>query len=225
MADDLDEIRANIIRLPDQELLRLVTIDRQDYRPEAVAFATEEVRRRSLVVPPIVTVAQQVTASIIPPTPLHLTSSLPPIWPGYLFALALLVAETVEVIQDPEAYKRVTLVPVLIALGGWLYWLWCMRGISKVIHEASGDPRLRVPSRMRSFFMLHGLTWVIRWPGEVVDFVNGRLAPTTIDKRWPALGLLSGLLLSRVDAAVGLATVFGIGSYLRRRIVAALGLG
>jgi hypothetical protein len=224
MQDDLKEIQSNIAGLPDEELLRVVTDDQEGYRREALDFATEELRRRKICVPPPVAKDLERSASIVP-APIHLTHALPHIWPGYIFALAFLVAETVEVLRDPEASNRVTLLPVLIAVGGWVYWIWCMRGIQMVIHEATGVPKLSSSTGVRTFFMLHGLTWALKWPGDVVDFVNSRLSPNNIDKRWPALGLLGGVLLSRFDAAIGLAIVFGTGTYLRRKLVAALGIG
>jgi len=228
MKDILDEIRENLARLPDEELVRIVTVDRDQYRQEAVATATEELRRRRVVVPPPV-VAQARAGSSAVPMPrgtdltAGLTDKLPRMWPGFGIALTFLIAEVSEVLTDPEAAKRVTMVPLLIALAGWVYWIWCMRRIRAIILEDSGDPSVPPPAGVRSFFVLHNPTWVIKWAGEVAEFVNKRLGRKALDMHWPSVVLLAGLLLSRLDAALGLAVVFSVGAHLRSKLVTALG--
>ncbi len=224
--DELLELKSNLVALPDEELLRIITVDRDEYRQEALEFATQELGRRKIPVPPpVVGLRRPAVPQILVPVASELKHTLPQMWPGYLLAIGFLVAEIVEVINDPGASKRVTLVPVVIALGGWVYWIWCMRGVRKVIIAASGDLTLQMPSRASAFFGFHSLTWVYKWPGDVAGFVNSRLGASTINTRLPSLGLLAGILLSRVDAAIGLVIVFSVGTYLRRKLVTALGLG
>ena len=46
--DELKEIKQNIEALPDNELLRMVTVDSGDYREEALGFARQELNRREV---------------------------------------------------------------------------------------------------------------------------------------------------------------------------------
>ena len=48
MKTDPDELRTFITSLPDEELLRIVRQDHDDYRPEALDLAQQELQRRSL---------------------------------------------------------------------------------------------------------------------------------------------------------------------------------
>jgi len=66
MDDILDEIRENLARLPDEELVRMVTVDRDQYREEAVATASDELRRRRVVVPPPVVPRAAVARGVVP---------------------------------------------------------------------------------------------------------------------------------------------------------------
>lgn len=64
-------------------------------------------------------------------------SSLPHVWVGFLFALAFLVAEFVEVFTGNEE-ATVTIPTLLIGIGGWVYWLFCVYRMHKVLEELTG---------------------------------------------------------------------------------------
>src|SRR5262245_5118308 len=53
MAEDIEDIRANLVTLPDDELVRIVTKDREQYRADAVDIARVELQRRSVRIPHI----------------------------------------------------------------------------------------------------------------------------------------------------------------------------
>jgi hypothetical protein len=224
MNDEITEIKRNLSALSDEELLRVVTSDRDQFRPEAIDLATGELNRRHVSINASSQHEEARNAALYLPPVRSLTYSLPNMWPGYVSAVAFLVAETVEAIRNPVAADAATFLTILIALSGWFYWVWCMRRVRMLITEAAGDPITTVPSGMRSFFGFHNLSWVIKWPTDVARFVNSRLGPGTINTRWTTTGLIAGLLLSRFDAAIGLLVVFSIGTYVRRRILAALGI-
>jgi len=48
MTDDLDELRANLVALPDQQLVDMIHDQREGYRPEALDIARDELRRRGV---------------------------------------------------------------------------------------------------------------------------------------------------------------------------------
>jgi hypothetical protein len=53
MSEELKELYFRIIQLSDDELLQMVNIEYDEYRPEALKFAREELNRRGLPVEPL----------------------------------------------------------------------------------------------------------------------------------------------------------------------------
>ncbi len=64
-------------------------------------------------------------------------SSLPHVWIGFLFAAAFLIGESVLVYFEDEVTGILKLLP--IALGGWIYWLFCVYRFHKVVNEVSAQ--------------------------------------------------------------------------------------
>ena len=52
MTEDLKELYFRIIQLSDDELLQMVNVEYDEYRPEALKFAREELTRRGLPIEP-----------------------------------------------------------------------------------------------------------------------------------------------------------------------------
>ena len=51
VSSELEDLRLSIKGLPDEELLKMVGVERSEYRPEALMYAQEELARRKLRVP------------------------------------------------------------------------------------------------------------------------------------------------------------------------------
>jgi hypothetical protein len=52
MSEELKELYFRIIQLSDEELLQMVNVEYDEYRPEALKFAREELNRRGLPIEP-----------------------------------------------------------------------------------------------------------------------------------------------------------------------------
>jgi hypothetical protein len=52
MDEELKELYFRIIQLSDDELLQMVNVEHDEYRPEALKFAREELNRRGLLIEP-----------------------------------------------------------------------------------------------------------------------------------------------------------------------------
>lgn len=55
MSEELKELYFRIIQLSDDELLQMVNVEYDEYRPEALKFAREELNRRGLPIEPLKT--------------------------------------------------------------------------------------------------------------------------------------------------------------------------
>jgi hypothetical protein len=55
MSEELKELYFRIIQLSDDELLQMVNVEYDEYRPEALKFAREELARRGLPIEPLKT--------------------------------------------------------------------------------------------------------------------------------------------------------------------------
>ena len=55
MSEELKELYFRIIQLSDEELLQMVNVEYDEYRPEALKFAREELNRRGLPIEPLKT--------------------------------------------------------------------------------------------------------------------------------------------------------------------------
>ena len=152
------------------------------------------------------------------------STTLPNVWVGYIIAAAFLVVEIGEAIIDPTAVDRVTLLPVLIALGGWIYWMFCVYRMHKVIAEATNSSHPITPGKAVGyhFIPLYNLYWVFKWTNEITNFVNSRSSSKQMAKDWAGFFLFIGFLLRIVDVAIALAVIFSVGIYLTRRISSAI---
>jgi hypothetical protein len=143
-------------------------------------------------------------------------------WVGYIFALAFLVAEIAEVIADPDG--GVTLLDQVIVLGGWLYWLFCVRQLHEILANATNGSYPITPGKAfgHHFIPFYNFYWVVKWPYEMAKFVNHR-SPSQRMSKWAGLFVLASILLRLlVDGALGLAVMFSVGIYLSRRLARAL---
>lgn len=152
-------------------------------------------------------------------------SGLPKVWVGYIIAAAFIVVGVGQAIVDPTTADRVTPLEILIFLGGWFYWLFCVYRIHKVIAEATNFSHPITPRQAVGyhFLPLYNLYWVFKWPNEIAKFVNDRVPSNKMPRSWAGFFLVVGVLVQGyVDSALGLAVVFSVGVYLTRKISRAL---
>jgi hypothetical protein len=152
------------------------------------------------------------------PSVTRVSTRLPKMWAGYIFALAYLVVEIAEVIADPDG--GITLLDQVIAVSGWLYWLFCVRRLHEILASATDGGYPITPNKAFSYHFIpfYNLYWVVKWPHEMAAFVNQR-SPSRRMSHWAGLFLLVGILLRLlVDGALGLAVMFSVGLYLNHRL-------
>lgn len=155
------------------------------------------------------------------------TASLPKMWIGYIFAVVFFVYEVVEIMIDPSSSDKVSPLLWLIAIAGWIYWLFCVQRIHQVIEQFTNGTHPISPSKAFGFHFIpfYNFYWVFKWPNEISNFVNKRIKPNFMAKWWAGFFLFIAVFLGRaVDSSLALITLFLVGSYLNRKVHEAIKL-
>jgi hypothetical protein len=147
-------------------------------------------------------------------------SAMPWVWFGFFFALTFLICEFLELGLDlePQSFR---LVLILIALVGWIYWLFCVFRFNTILREISRNHyQITGPEAVgKHFIPLYNLIWIFKWTGAFSDYLNARGRVKIVSGNVIGALLLIGLLLSRFfDAALGLTLVFAVGTYMSSKL-------
>lgn len=148
-------------------------------------------------------------------------SKLPHMWIGFIFAMAFFVAEIIEVVRGHEG-SEVTLPTLLVGIAGWIYWLFCVYRLHKVLEDMTRGSYQNTPGWAVGghFLPFYNFYWLFKWPSDFSSFLNSRgEAARMISGALVGIALLVSVLLLRlVDGAIGLAAIFGIGVYLNQKL-------
>lgn len=157
------------------------------------------------------------------------SSSLPWIWVGFVFAFVFLVAEVFVVVAElPEQSSQLLFVGVM--LGGWVYWLFCIHRLHKILEEMSEGRYPIAPGEAvgKHFIPIYNFFWVFRWPMAFTEYLHDRGRLRIMPGLLLGLMLLLSFFLRFFDGAIALASMFGIAAYisamLRKHIVLVRGL-
>ncbi len=146
-------------------------------------------------------------------------SSPPWVWFGFFFALAFLVAEFLDVLLDLDKESG-RVVFVMIVLGGWIYWLFCVHRFHKILGEMTGHRYPIQPSEAvgKHFIPFYNFYWLFVWPSTLSKHINQSGQVNMIPGALIGFLLLVSLLLRYVDGAVGLALTFAVGMYISAKL-------
>lgn len=146
-------------------------------------------------------------------------TSSPLVWIGFIFAAAFFLIEiaSVAVAQDDEA---ITTPLLLIAFGGWFYWIYCVHRIHKILAEVSGYRYPVEPGRAaaRHIFPVYNLFWIFYWPVKLSHYLNARGRVSIISGYLIGAMLLLSLILRFLDGAIGMTALFGVTMYISSKI-------
>lgn len=153
------------------------------------------------------------------------TSSLPHVWVGFVFVVVFFAAEIFEVVSagfDESAIPAVSFKLILVALAGWVYWLFCVHRFHKVLDEASGGsyPVSTTSAVVGHIVPFYNFYWLFKWPSELASYIESRGRDVQIVSGYLIGGLLLiSVLIGRLfDGAIGLAGVFGVGLYVNSKL-------
>ncbi|HKY45043.1 MAG TPA: hypothetical protein VJM50_18275 [Pyrinomonadaceae bacterium] len=154
----------------------------------------------------------QIDDELIPRT------SLPPVWVGFIFAVAFLITEFISLgFEDEQAFDTLLL---LVLIGGWLFWIWCIHRIHTVLAELSNYryPVQPGPAAVRHIFPLFNIYWIFYWPVKLSNYLNIRGRVSILSGYLIGAMLLLSLLLRFFDGALGMASLFGVTWYISNKV-------
>jgi hypothetical protein len=152
-------------------------------------------------------------------------SRFPRIAYGYLIALAFFLIAFAEATVTAQEVKKGT--PLLLGLNivSILYWLYCVYALHGILRTVTQGAHPITPAKAVGFHFIPGynLYWFFLWPNELANFVNHRSARQVVPRWWPGGILMAGLLLRFFDASLGFLVLFGVLTYLARKLKESLG--
>jgi hypothetical protein len=147
-------------------------------------------------------------------------SSLPWVWFGFFFVAAFIIEETVTIVLQLDQ-SVATAVLILIALTGWIYWLFCVSRFHRILGEISRNQYPIAPGEAawKHFIPFYNLVWVFRWPAAMSDYLNQRERVKMVSGNLLGVFLLLSALTSRfLDGGVGLTGTFLVGMYISAKL-------
>lgn len=147
-------------------------------------------------------------------------SSLPWVWFGFFFVAAFIIEETLMVAFDMDE-SVATVVLILIALAGWIYWLFCVYRFHTILHEISRNqyPITSAEAAWKHIIPFYNLVWIFRWPAAMSEYLNRRERVKMVSGNLIGVVLLVFLLIFRfIDGGIGLAGTLTVGMYMSAKL-------
>jgi hypothetical protein len=148
-------------------------------------------------------------------------SSPPWVWVGFVFAGAFFIIEILFVVLGVEE-AALNGVLTLIMLGGWIYWLFCVHRIHKILAELTANSYPIAPGEAvgKHIIPFYNFYWIFKWPGEFSHYINSRGRVRVISGAVIGVMLLLSLLLRFFDGAIGMAFLFGVTAFVSSKLKA-----
>lgn len=142
----------------------------------------------------------------------------PEVWIGFVFAGTFLFGEIISVGLEEE--QSLDTILILIAIGGWFYWLYCIHRIHKILAELTGYGYPIEPGKAaaRHIFPIYNVFWLFYWSAKLSNYLNARGRVSIISGYLMGAMLLLSLLLRFLDGAIGLAALFGVTMYISNKV-------
>lgn len=152
-------------------------------------------------------------------------SSLPWVWFGFIFAAAFFVEEFLAVFLelDPSVTK---LVLIIIGLGGWIYWLFCVGRFHTILDQISRHQYSisNLEAVGKHFIPFYNLAWLFMWPSVLTGYLNRRGRVKIVSGHaMGAILLVSLLTLRFFDGGLGLIGIFSVAMYISHKLRRHLG--
>lgn len=147
-------------------------------------------------------------------------SSLPWVWFGFFFVAAFIIEETLMIAFDLDQ-SIASVVLILIALAGWIYWLFCVSRFHNILREISRNhyPITGAEAAWKHLIPFYNLVWIFRWPTAMSEYLNRHERVKMVSGNLLGVVLLISLLIGRfVDGGVGLAGTLTVGLYMSAKL-------
>jgi hypothetical protein len=145
---------------------------------------------------------------------------LPWVWFGFFFVAAFIIEETLMVALGLDE-SGASIVLILIALGGWIYWLFCISRFHKILREISRNhyPITGAEAAWKHIIPFYNLVWIFRWPATMSEYLNQHQRVKMVSGNLLGVCLLISLLIGRfLDGGVGMTGIFAVGMYISAKL-------
>ncbi len=144
--------------------------------------------------------------------------------------LAIWGAARVEALRyDADIKSSLTAAALLAGLAGYVYWMFCIHRIHKILREYTKGTYPIAPWKSVTYHFIPGysLYWIFKWPGTLAKFVsstsNSDGKPLRMRGWLPALALLVASVMTSLfgfEKGIGLQLLllFGAGLYVTRKL-------
>jgi hypothetical protein len=161
-------------------------------------------------------------SSPVPPPPLitleKVAIRLPRMWIGYVMAAFCLLIEIPRWLNKGSSSGDLATAALLGNFFGWIYWLFCVHRMHKVLARATHSSYQTTPRRAiwLQFVPLYNLIWAVKWPNRIARFLKQANPAMRIAVRWPGILILLGGFFGYTSFR--LFVLFSVGVYLNRKI-------
>jgi len=201
--DEDAQLRARITSLSDPELARMLTLEAENYRDEALAIGKEEALRRNLDFAvagsmsewgshPAATNRQAPSLTFVNPLPVEELARFRIAF--VLTALSIAIEIATQPLAEPHSYLGFYSIVGILVLCKFEY-LRIVYRLHRALQIATGGryPHTAPFSVVGHFVPIYSFYWLVEWPGRVARCaeVNGRSRP--LDCWLPGLALILGI--------------------------------
>src|SRR6266404_670703 len=144
-------------------------------------------------------------------------SHLPRSWIGFAIAALGVVGEIIQYLKLWPMGHLVT-ATLLTSFFGWLYWLFYVHRMHKVLAQATRCGYKVSPRRVVWFQLIPIFSWIwaVLWPNRMARFLKEARPEMRVAVIWPGILVLLGVLLK--FSSFRLFIFFGVGAYLNRKL-------
>src|SRR6266404_4935842 len=144
-------------------------------------------------------------------------SHLPRSWIGFAIAALGVVGEIIQYLKLWPMGHLVT-ATLLASFFGWLYWLFYVHRMHKVLAQATRCGYKVSPRRAVCFQLIPIFSWIwaVLWPNRMARFLKEAKPEMRVAVRWPGILMLIGVLLKFSNFRLFI--LFGVTAYLNRKI-------
>lgn len=144
--------------------------------------------------------------------------AIPKVWIGFVISAVGFLAEFLD---NAAGFEGRFGTATIFFICGTVYWLFCLHRFHSILKHVSCGAYPISPAAAVGFHFIpfYNLYWVFKWPIEFVRFLKQNENLVALPGWLIGLMLLISLIMARTfDGAMGQALIFGLLSYLGRKL-------
>jgi len=222
-------VEGTIRKSDDTKLLTMLSKP-DDYLPEALAIALDELENRGGLEAVKASVQAEAEAEIeaeeakYPDIPVS-EYRYPKMWIGIVLTIVAFLVLSIGFAfageTDPDDIPWFAVgATLLLLIPTYVYWLVCIYKLHSLLRQHTKGKYPITPGQAvgYGFIPFYNLYWMFRWPNQIVDFVNESDPPKRMKKGWPGFWLLFSVFFWKASSALSYLIKFIVGIRLVKRV-------